>query len=136
MPKLILDASSLIALMNSGDRHHHWAVGVFTQTLDYDLVIPALTLAEAMVHPVRAGKLSQFERSVEKLGLTTSAMLADSAAQLAALRAKTNLKMPDCVVLHEALLARKADALTAIATTDNALAIEAVKAQLTVFAPR
>jgi predicted nucleic acid-binding protein len=53
---IALDSSVLIALLDPGDAHHEAARAALEAHVDDDLRIPAHTLAEALVHPARAGK--------------------------------------------------------------------------------
>jgi predicted nucleic acid-binding protein len=127
---VVLDASALIALFDSADPHHNWALKMFRDTVEFDLALPVLTYAEVLVHPVRAGRESDFEHSVKGLGVELIRLAADSGVSLAQLRVKTSLKMPDVVVLHEALRANGS-----IATTDKGLAAAARKLSIGVFKP-
>jgi predicted nucleic acid-binding protein len=127
---IVLDASALIALYGSRDVHHNWAVDLFMKTVDRELAIPALTFAEVLVRPIQVGKVNEFQRSIEKLGLRVLPLDADASVALATLRASTGLKMPDAVVLHSA----KASG-AALATTDLKLAAAAREHGVPVFAP-
>jgi predicted nucleic acid-binding protein len=127
---VVLDAGALIALYDSTDRHHPWALEMFRETLSYDLAMSALTLAEVMVHPTRAGALETFEKGIAGLALDIRGVDPAAAQEIAALRATTTLRMPDVVVLHLAL------GLNAIlATTDAALATQAGHHSLSVRRP-
>jgi predicted nucleic acid-binding protein len=117
---VVLDAGVPIALYSKGDPNQQWAMELFSRASDWELQISALTQAEIMVHPARAGKLDQFQRSLNQLGLAVQAIEPADAADLARLRSTTNLKMPDVVVLHQAIKSGGA-----IATTDKALATKA-----------
>jgi predicted nucleic acid-binding protein len=125
---VVLDASALIALYDSQDKHHPWALQMFIDTIQLELAMPALTYAEVLVHPIRAGKRSKFEKSIRGLGISFHGLAPEDALELAELRVKTNLKMPDVVVLHRALSLN-----AAIATTDKNLAEQARKLSLEVF---
>lgn len=127
---VVLDASALIALFDSSDSHHDWALKMFRDTVEFDIALSALTYAEILVHPVRAGRESDFERSVKGLGADLLPITADAGIQLAQLRAQTSLKMPDVAVLHSALRATGS-----IATTDKGLAAAARKLSVGVFQP-
>lgn len=127
---VVLDASALIALHDSGDRHHAWARQMFIDTIDSNLAMSALTYAEVLVHPTRAGKAGQFQDSVAGLGIDVRDVSAESATDIARLRAQTSLKMPDVLVLH---LAQGLGA--SLATTDRALANEATAHGLRALAP-
>ena len=127
---VVLDAGALIALYEGNDAHHEWAIEMFTETVSDELVMSALTYAEVLVHPTRAGKAAKFEKDISRLGMTVSALSAVDATDLTTIRATTALKMPDAVVLLEA-----SRSMAAIATTDQALARKARERGHTVFAP-
>ncbi len=50
---IVLDASVLIAFLDSDDTHHAAAEQLLTQAVDDDLAVNSLTLAEVLVAPVR-----------------------------------------------------------------------------------
>jgi len=127
---VVLDASALIALASSKDPHHKWALGMFRDTAGFDLQITALSLAEAMVHPARNGKLEKFQKLISGLGVEVSSVEGEDASKLATLRANTTLKMPDVCVLHQAMRVKGS-----LATTDNKLAQVAKTKGVGVFAP-
>lgn len=128
---VVLDASALIALASSKDPHHAWALEMFRETASFELQMNALTQAEVLVHPARAGKLEKFLKMIGDLGLEIAPLEAVDSSRLATIRATTNLKMPDAVVLHQAI---KANA--SIATTDQKLAKVAKSKGLGVFSPK
>lgn len=113
----MLDASALIALVSSQDAHHHWAMEMFRDTASFDLQMSALTQAEVMVHPARAGQLKKFERVLSSLGLEITPIESNDSFLMAELRAKTSLRMPDIAVLNQAMKVNGS-----VATTDQKLA--------------
>ncbi len=125
---IILDANVLVALVDAHDLHHDWALQFFKDTVEEDLAINTLTLAEVLVHPTRAGKARKFLSNIKGLGLEVLELAADAAPSLAETRADSELKMPDAVVLHGAL-ARS----SAIATLDGQLATKARNRGLVVY---
>lgn len=127
---VVLDASALIALHDSHDRHHTWARGMFLDTIDATLAMSVLTYAEVLVHPTRAGK-AEFEQNIAGLGIERVTVGAEDAPALAHLRASTSLKMPDVIVLHLA-----AGLGASLATTDRELAGEAALLGVTVLEPQ
>lgn len=127
---VVLDASALIALYDSKDAHHLWALEMFRDTLSFELMMPVLTYAEVLVHPIRANLRSRFEKSIRGLGISFSELLAEDTLRLAELRVETKLRMPDVVVLHQALKTSGS-----LATTDKGLALAARKLGLGVFQP-
>jgi predicted nucleic acid-binding protein len=128
---VVLDASALIALHDSEDRHHTWARGIFLETIDAALSMSVLTYAEVLVHPTRAGKVAEFERNIAGLGIEIVTVAADDGPALAHLRASTSLKMPDVIVLHLA-----AGLGASLATTDRELAGEAALRGVSVLEPQ
>lgn len=63
----------------------------------------AITLAEVLVAPARAGRLKEAKRALDRLGVIELDLGADSPHRLAGLRAETACKLPDCCVLAAAL---------------------------------
>jgi predicted nucleic acid-binding protein len=128
---VVLDASALIALVSSQDIHHEWALEMFKDTASFDLQMSALTQAEVMVHPAKAGKLQEFQKMISTIGLEITPVESEDSWKLASLRAKSSLKMPDAVVLYQAIQVKGT-----IATTDLKLAQAAQKLGVGVFHPK
>jgi predicted nucleic acid-binding protein len=82
--------------------------------------ISPLTLAEALVGPARLGKLDAAQKAIRELGVAAVALSEQAPARLAAMRASTRLRLPDCCVL---LAAETAQAQ--VATFDDRLAAAA-----------
>ena len=114
---IVLDASVLIGLHSSQDAHHSWCLDFFNQTLDQELVMPALTYAETLAQPARLNRTKQFLRNLAGLELAIEAIDAEDAVGLAEMRATTALRMPDAVVLYTAVKLQ-----AALATCDDQLA--------------
>jgi predicted nucleic acid-binding protein len=127
---IVFDASTLIALSSSVDVHHKWARDVFNETLDRQILVSAVTYAEVLVYPERAGKTAEFEKSIQGLELKIIDIASEDAAALASIRTEFKLLMPDAIVLHTA---KKFD--SALATSDAKLAGAARKLKLEVFQP-
>lgn len=115
----VLDASVLIAHFTDGDVHHDRAGRVLA--VAGELRASVITLAEALVTPTRRGALETARAGLARLGVEEVPLGSDAARRLAALRADTGLKLPDCCVL---LAARDAGADT-IATFNDRLAAAA-----------
>lgn len=96
---IVLDASVLIAYLDSHDDHHARAEALLADEIDDDFTASSLTLAEVLVVPARSNRLGEVRQALEDLDLQEAAFPADTAVKLARLRASTNLKMPDCCVL-------------------------------------
>jgi len=117
---IVLDASVLIAHFDSNDAHHAYADQLLVKVADQQLSASPITLAEVLVGPAHAGKLSRAQDALRQLDIDSVSLPEDAPARLATLRAKTHLKLPDCCVLLAAEQAR-----AAIATFDDQLAASA-----------
>jgi len=115
---IVLDACVLIAHLSRDDAHHERATRLLLSLAGEPKLISALTQAEVLVAPTRAGRRRAAEAMLDQLRIQTRELPADAAGSLAELRARTNLRMPDCCVLLTAELNSPA----AIATFDERLA--------------
>lgn len=114
---IILDASVLIAHLDRTDAHHDRAQQLLLDAADEDLAASPVTLAEVLVAPARAGQLDRATAALGVLGVRSVPLDADAHVRLAALRAGTGLKLPDCCVLLAAEQRR-----ATMATFDDRLA--------------
>lgn len=117
---IVLDANVLIALLTSHDAHHEWALDLFIDCVEDKLVISSLTLSEAMVHPARNGQMDVMLRNISSLGIEVSQLDQAGSINLAYIRARTELRMPDALVLHTAI-----EQNASLATLDSRLALAA-----------
>ena len=115
MALTVLDASVLIALLGPADPHHQAARGALEAHADDDLRIPAHTLAEALVHPIRAGKEREARRLIASLEIAVDPVDEAVAVAAARLRARhgSALRMPDALVLAYAEVRKAKRVLTA-----------------------
>ncbi len=125
---IVLDASVLIAYLDSEDVHHARAEMLLVQQIDDDFGANTLTLAEVLVMPARQGRLNAAREALEGMEVHELAFPVDCAVKLAQLRGSTGLKMPDCCVLlaAEDLQARVAsfdDRLTDVAAGRNLVVV-------------
>jgi predicted nucleic acid-binding protein len=126
---IILDASVLIAYLDSDDAQHTLAEELLAREIDDDFAVNPLTLAEVLVIPARDDRLEQVQAALRDLDVQELPFPANSAVKLALLRADTGLKMPDCCVLlaAQAAVARVAsfdDRLTRAAAARNLATVE------------
>jgi predicted nucleic acid-binding protein len=126
---IVVDASVLIAHLDENDALHERAVDALLASAAQPLACSPITLAEVLVGPARAGRLRDARSAIADLGVTEIALGDGAAARLAALRAETALKMPDCCVL---LAANDAQA-EAVLTFDVRLARAAEQRRLQVI---
>ena len=110
-----LDASVLIALLDPDDAHHQHARNALDAHADDDLRAPAHTLAEALVHPARAGKEREARRLIAALEIAIDPVDEGIAVAAAKLRAAHGaaLRMPDALVLAYADTRKAKTLLTA-----------------------
>lgn len=118
---IVADASAVIAHLERGDAHHYVAKERLSELADRSLGSSTITLAEVLVGPARAGRLEEARIALGVLKVRELPLGAGAAGDLAALRADTGLKLPDCCVL---LAARDASAAGLI-TFDEQLACTA-----------
>lgn len=95
----MLDASILIAHLDANDVHHERAGELLLEVVDDALGASPITLAEVLVGPARAGQLDRGTAMLHQLEVTSVGLDEDAPTRLAALRAGTSLKLPDCCVL-------------------------------------
>ncbi len=114
---IVLDASVLIAHLDTTDVHHDRAGSLLLDVAGEPMGASPLTLAEVLVGPARAGQLDRGTALLRQLDVASVALDGDAPARLAAMRAGTNLKLPDCCVL---LAAEQTHG--AVATFDDRLA--------------
>ena len=96
---IILDASMLIAHLDSRDALHERAREALLEVAAQPLAASALTLAEVLVGPARQSRLDQAGEALRSLGVEPLSLGPDAPSRLARLRAETGLKLPDCCVL-------------------------------------
>jgi predicted nucleic acid-binding protein len=99
---IILDASVLIAHLESADSHHARATDILLDNCDDQFASSAVTLAELLVGALRAGRGDQARDALAELQIQTLAIDPGAAWELAQLRVRTGLKLPDCCVLYAA----------------------------------
>jgi predicted nucleic acid-binding protein len=115
---IIADASVLIAYLNPRDALHQHSAQLIGETAGWDLGASPLTVAEVLVYPARAGKLTEAQRELAEIEVEEMPFGPDLATRLATLRAQTGLRLPDCCVL---LAAQDAEA-ERVLTFDDRLA--------------
>jgi predicted nucleic acid-binding protein len=126
---IVVDANVLIAHLDENDALHDRAVDALLTAAEQPLGCSPITLAEVLVGPAGAGRLVEARDAIAELGVAEVPLGDNAAARLAALRAETTLRMPDCCVL---LAANDAQA-EAIVTFDDRLARAAEQRRIRVI---
>lgn len=96
---IVLDASVLIAYLDSQDSQHALAEQLLAREIDDEFAANPLTLAEVLVAAARDGRLERVRAALDDLEVRELPFPVDTAVKLAHLRAGTGLRMPDCCVL-------------------------------------
>jgi predicted nucleic acid-binding protein len=102
---LILDASVLIALLDTADAHHERSVDDVERAdrAGRRLLVPASAYSEALVAFARADRIDDARKSVAAMGIEISPLTETIAERASELRARHDrLRLPDAIVLASA----------------------------------
>lgn len=100
MALIVVDASILIALLNSEDGLHAAATAALLAHAEDDLTIPASAYSETLVRPARAGRLEEARAAVSDLLIEVVPLSPAIAEAAAVLRAgHQGLRLPDALVI-------------------------------------
>ena len=100
MALIVLDASVVIGHLDPADAHHRAATEALDSHAFDDLHLPASAYAEALVDPMRKGRLEAARKKIAALLLTIDPLTETMAERTAALRAThAGLRLPDALVL-------------------------------------
>jgi predicted nucleic acid-binding protein len=113
---IVLDASVMIAILDSSDAHFTSAKRLFIGHAAERLAAHRLTVGEILVQAARAGRERAVAAALATLGVGYLDA-PDDPVELARLRASTGLRMPDCCVLLAVMRDR-----AGLATFDSRLA--------------
>jgi predicted nucleic acid-binding protein len=116
---IVLDASVLIAFLDTDDAHHHRAFAAITTHRGTGLVVPASAYAETLVGPLRRGQeaAAMAEEALRDLSIDVAPVTREIAVRAARLRAtNSSLRLPDTLVLATADVLEA----TAVLTADRA----------------
>ena len=100
MALVVVDASVLIAHLNTSDALHHRAVVALRTCRADDLILPASALAETLVVPSRRGRLEVARGAIEGMLIRVEPVTDAIAQEAARLRAThVSLRLPDALVI-------------------------------------
>lgn len=101
MARLItVDASVLIAYIDPTDQHHNTAVEELA-SVEPPLWVHPITMAEVLVNPTKSGAHTKILDQLTAIGVIVDPTPIDPVV-LAALRANSGCKLPDCCVMATA----------------------------------
>ena len=102
MALVVLDASVVIAFLDSNDPHHAAAVAAIAAARDDEIILPASAYAEVLVGPYRRGSsaVRRVDEFIADLGMRIEPLTREIASRAARLRAKAaRVGLPDALVL-------------------------------------
>ena len=105
----VFDSDVLIGFLNADDAHHNDAVERVRTAMAPGTrrLLCAVNYAEIMVGPVRAGTDEHVEQMLAQFSIEMITVDMALANRAAAVRARTNLKLPDAFALATAIHAEK-----------------------------
>lgn len=120
---IICDANILIGFLDDTDRHSGAVRTMIENHFVEGFGANVLTIAEALVHPAGRGVEERAEASLRRIGMRIFELEATDSARLARVRSRYHIRMPDAVVLHQAMVTG-----SRVATCDRSLARAASEA--------
>lgn len=105
MGVVVFDSDVLIGFMNPDDAHHADAVTWMREATQpqTERWISAVNYSELLIAPLRDGKQEHVKAMLTNLSVTTATVDMALAERAAAVRARTNLKLPDAYALATAI---------------------------------
>lgn len=109
MGVVVFDSDVLIAFLNMDDVHHTDAVDEVRKSLVSGTrrLVSAVNYSEILIGPLRSGTPDKVDEMLVKLGIETIVVDMALARRAAAVRARTNLKLPDAYALATVIHAEK-----------------------------
>jgi predicted nucleic acid-binding protein len=101
MGVVVFDSDVLIGFLNRDDAHHQDAVELVRNSMSPGnrRLLCAVNYAEIMIGPIRAGTYELVDQMLVQFSIETIIVDMDLAKRAAAVRARTNLKLPDAFAL-------------------------------------
>ncbi len=105
MGVVVFDSDVLIGFLNRDDAQHHDAITSVRRAMapGSRRLLCAVNYAEIMVGPIRAGTHALVDQMLVQFSIETIRVDMDLAKRAAAVRARTNLKLPDAFALATAI---------------------------------
>jgi len=105
MAVVVFDSDVLIGFLNRQDAHHTAAVAVVRDAVKPGnrRLLCAVNYAEILIGPLRTGAQATVERMLTQLAIEIIQVDMALAQRAAAVRARTNLKLPDAFALATAV---------------------------------
>lgn len=105
MAVVVFDSDVLIGFLNRDDAHHTGAIGTVRAALAPGTrrMLCAVNYAEILIGPIRAGAQERVKQMLVQFNIETIQVDMALAERAAAVRASTNLKLPDAFALATAI---------------------------------
>jgi predicted nucleic acid-binding protein len=102
---VVFDSDVLIGFLSARDAHHAEAVQIVRTSLapGNRRLICAVNYSEILIGPLRTGAHERIERMLKQFAIDVVAVDPELAFRAAAVKAETNLKLPDAYALATAL---------------------------------
>lgn len=101
MGVVVFDSDVLIGFLNANDAHHQDAVAWMQTAMAPGTrrMLCAVNYSEILIGPIRAGIRELVDEMLARFSVETMIVDMDLARRAAAIRARTNLKLPDAYAL-------------------------------------
>ena len=107
MGLIVLDTGPLIAVLDRDDAHHVAATASLAQARDSGspMILPASSYAELLVGPTRRGPeaIALVDDFLAEMPIDVEALTREISRIAARLRGRTNLRLPDALVIATAI---------------------------------
>jgi predicted nucleic acid-binding protein len=105
MGVVVFDSDVLIGFLNRDDVHHHDAVTWMQDAMAAGTrrLVCAVNYAEILIGPLRIGAQARVKQMLVQFNIETISVDAALAERAAAVRARTDLKLPDAFALATAI---------------------------------
>jgi predicted nucleic acid-binding protein len=106
---VVFDSDVLIGFLSANDAHHEDAVAWMKKALEPDTrrLLCAVNYSEILIGAVKAGQQEHVQAMVTRFTIEIVAVDVALAERAAAVRARTDLKLPDAYALATAIHAQK-----------------------------
>lgn len=101
MGVVVFDSDVLIGFLNAGDAHHQDARAWMQKAMSPGTrrLLSAVNYSEILIGPLKAGQRDVVDAMLTRFGIETIVVDMDLAGRAAAVRARTDLKLPDAYAL-------------------------------------
>jgi len=123
MAVVVFDSDVLIGFLNADDARHEDAIAWVERAMTPGTrgIVSAVNYSEILIGPNRAGSSEIVDEMLSRFGIETMVIDMDLARRAAAVRARTDLKLPDAYALATCVHAEHRGYDVELATFDRAV---------------